>query len=48
VETGNLPLYIFKTLLHFNIILLFIMFLVCSSYIFDMAIIDDKYICICS
>jgi hypothetical protein len=31
------------TLFYFNILLLFIMFLVCSSYIFDIVMIDDEF-----
>jgi hypothetical protein len=37
-----IPLY-FMTLCYFNIILLFIMFLVCSSYLLDIVMIDDEY-----
>ena len=31
------------TLCYFNIMLLFIMFLVCSSYMLDIVMIDDEY-----
>ena len=34
---------IFMTLYYFNIMLLFIMFLVCSSYILDIVMIDDEF-----
>jgi hypothetical protein len=34
---------IFMTLCYFNIMLLFIMFLVCSSCILDIVMIDDEY-----
>ena len=39
------PLYpsLFMTLCHFNIMLLFIMFLVCSSYMLDIVMIDDEF-----
>ena len=33
----------FMTLWYFNIMLLFIMFLVCSSYMLDIVMIDDEY-----
>ena len=34
---------IFMTLCYFNIMLLFIMFLVCSSYMLDIVMIDDEF-----
>ena len=34
---------IFMTLCYFNIMLLFIMFLVCSSNMLDIVMIDDEY-----
>ena len=33
----------FMTLCYFNIMLLFIMFLVCSSYMLDIVMIDDEF-----
>jgi hypothetical protein len=36
-------LSLFMTLCYFNIILLFIMFLVCSSYMLDIVMIDDEF-----
>ena len=34
---------IFMALCYFNIMLLFIMFLVCSSYMLDIVMIDDEF-----
>ena len=34
---------LFMTLCYFNIMLLFILFLVCSSYMVDIVMIDDEY-----
>ena len=34
---------IFMALCYFNIMLLFIMFLVCSSYILDIVVIDNEF-----
>ena len=44
LETGiAIVSLLFMTLCYFNIMLLFIMFLVCSSNMFDIVMIDDEY-----
>jgi hypothetical protein len=41
---GNLPLYLIYYFFYLNIIFLFIMFLVCSSYILDIVLFDDLHL----